>query len=321
MQGKRLDLTGQRFGMLTVLRKSEHKGKSGGILWLCRCDCGVEKEVLANSLRQGKTRSCGCKQGKHTNDTPNADTISAIQEVESLKKDPNKQVYSSFSEVLQSEDLDDEVLYDADSILNDEDLIVYDADSLFDEDPRLVPFYPEKKNENTVSDYDPDFTLDDDPDPAPFYSDTNMERLQRSAAQMVQQSVEENSATSSTTDTEKKAVSNRIGFAKGKFAYNEDFERTQYVVIVNVCGDEWMIGIYQDYEKAHGAILLHAIKQCDSINRYYTECGEKPCTFSIETRQDNLQGAYTEIQVTFSETSSSCEHTVFYKIFWNVENP
>lgn len=32
--------------------------------------------------------------------TPNADTILAIQEVEVLKKDPNKRVYSSFSEVL-----------------------------------------------------------------------------------------------------------------------------------------------------------------------------------------------------------------------------
>lgn len=34
-------------------------------------------------------------------DIPNADTILAIQEVEALKKDPNKRVYSSFSEVLE----------------------------------------------------------------------------------------------------------------------------------------------------------------------------------------------------------------------------
>ena len=39
-------------------------------------------------------------------DTPNADTILAIQEVEKLKKDPNKRVYSSFSEVL--EELEDD---------------------------------------------------------------------------------------------------------------------------------------------------------------------------------------------------------------------
>lgn len=39
-------------------------------------------------------------------DTPNADTILAIQEVENLKKDPNKRIYNSFREVL--EELDDE---------------------------------------------------------------------------------------------------------------------------------------------------------------------------------------------------------------------
>lgn len=39
-------------------------------------------------------------------DTPNADTILAIREVEALKKDPNKKVYSSFSEIL--EELDDD---------------------------------------------------------------------------------------------------------------------------------------------------------------------------------------------------------------------
>lgn len=34
-------------------------------------------------------------------DTPNAETILAVQEVEELKKDPNKRIYSSFSEVLE----------------------------------------------------------------------------------------------------------------------------------------------------------------------------------------------------------------------------
>lgn len=34
-------------------------------------------------------------------DTPNADTILAIEEVQALKKDPNKKVYSSFNEILE----------------------------------------------------------------------------------------------------------------------------------------------------------------------------------------------------------------------------
>jgi hypothetical protein len=28
--------------------------------WLCRCECGVERVVLQNDLRRGKSRSCGC---------------------------------------------------------------------------------------------------------------------------------------------------------------------------------------------------------------------------------------------------------------------
>ena len=40
-------------------------------------------------------------------DTPNADTILAIQEVQQLKKDPNKKIYSSFSEVLEELDGDE----------------------------------------------------------------------------------------------------------------------------------------------------------------------------------------------------------------------
>ncbi len=34
-------------------------------------------------------------------DIPNAETILAIQEVQDLKKDPNKKIYNSFSEVLE----------------------------------------------------------------------------------------------------------------------------------------------------------------------------------------------------------------------------
>ncbi len=38
--------------------------------------------------------------------TPNAETILAVEEVEELKKNPNKKLYSSFNEILK--ELDDE---------------------------------------------------------------------------------------------------------------------------------------------------------------------------------------------------------------------
>lgn len=40
----------------------------------------------------------------------------------------------------------------------------------------------------------------------------------------------------------------------------------QYVVIRNCNGDEWMIGVYEDYEKAYGAILLEAFHSLDTLN-------------------------------------------------------
>lgn len=55
---KRIDLTGLRFGRLTVIKKSEPK--NGKTTWSCKCDCGKEVIVRTELLRKGKTRSCGC---------------------------------------------------------------------------------------------------------------------------------------------------------------------------------------------------------------------------------------------------------------------
>ena len=54
---KRLDLTGQKFGLLTVLNPAENIGEDTA--WLCRCDCGKERIIRTMSLRSGNTRSCG----------------------------------------------------------------------------------------------------------------------------------------------------------------------------------------------------------------------------------------------------------------------
>lgn len=58
-----IDLTGLRFGKLLVIRRSG-SGRSGKSKWLCRCDCGNEKSILGCSLRNGRTRSCGCSSEK-----------------------------------------------------------------------------------------------------------------------------------------------------------------------------------------------------------------------------------------------------------------
>ena len=55
---KLIDLTGQKFGRLTVIRRNGHRG--GHAAWLCKCDCGNEKIVSSKYIRSGGTQSCGC---------------------------------------------------------------------------------------------------------------------------------------------------------------------------------------------------------------------------------------------------------------------
>lgn len=54
-----LHLSGQVFGRLTAICYV-HKVKSTNRVWLCRCECGTEIEVIGRSLTDGNTRSCGC---------------------------------------------------------------------------------------------------------------------------------------------------------------------------------------------------------------------------------------------------------------------
>lgn len=61
--GKIIDLTGQRFGKLTVKERDfSKKSADRSIYWICLCDCGTEKSINGRSLRTGNTKSCGCLQ-------------------------------------------------------------------------------------------------------------------------------------------------------------------------------------------------------------------------------------------------------------------
>lgn len=60
---KRTNLAGKKFGKWTVLKYSHLKNNHHGY-WLCRCECGTEKEVTADSLIKGTSKSCGCWRGE-----------------------------------------------------------------------------------------------------------------------------------------------------------------------------------------------------------------------------------------------------------------
>lgn len=59
---KFIDLTGQKFGRLIVVRRVDNN-KWGHYQWLCECDCGKKKIIVTGSdLKRGHTQSCGCLQ-------------------------------------------------------------------------------------------------------------------------------------------------------------------------------------------------------------------------------------------------------------------
>lgn len=49
---------GDSFGRLTVVSKGKISGRNR--YWICKCECGVTKEICYSSLSRGSTNSCGC---------------------------------------------------------------------------------------------------------------------------------------------------------------------------------------------------------------------------------------------------------------------
>ena len=56
---KLIDLTGKKFGRLTVIQRDESKTRTS---WFCKCECGKIISVQSSHLKNGHTKSCGCLQ-------------------------------------------------------------------------------------------------------------------------------------------------------------------------------------------------------------------------------------------------------------------
>lgn len=66
------NLVGMKFGMLSVISRAEDNIGNDGknvIMWNCVCECGNKTIVDGRSLKKGHTKSCGCLQGEHHNDS------------------------------------------------------------------------------------------------------------------------------------------------------------------------------------------------------------------------------------------------------------
>jgi hypothetical protein len=78
-------MTGQRFGMLTVIEKIPPRPGDKNTRWKCVCDCGNERAVTGTALRRGYCKSCGCVRGEE-------------MELQYIKNDPNWKKKKSYKE-------------------------------------------------------------------------------------------------------------------------------------------------------------------------------------------------------------------------------
>lgn len=67
---KKKDLTGKKFGRLTVINQNiELSKEKRAVIWNCICDCGKYKSIRSNGLLSGKTQSCGCLRNERVRET------------------------------------------------------------------------------------------------------------------------------------------------------------------------------------------------------------------------------------------------------------
>jgi hypothetical protein len=107
MNKKLIDLTGERFGRLKVLKRDTievgaRNGKRGQYRWHCRCDCGNTCSIKSGELRYGHTRSCGClrremnfKHG-HTTHSGKTKTYAVWNAMIQRCTNPTSQSYSKY---------------------------------------------------------------------------------------------------------------------------------------------------------------------------------------------------------------------------------
>lgn len=94
-----IDLTGQHFSNLTVLKRAENN-KEGRAMWLCQCECGNIKIANGHYLRSGKINSCGCISSKNNAKIDRLLTQNNISFIKEYKfndlKDKNKLSFDFF---------------------------------------------------------------------------------------------------------------------------------------------------------------------------------------------------------------------------------
>lgn len=96
--GAFIDLTGKKFGRLTVIERAENK--NGRIMWKCQCECGKIVIIQNYNLKSGHTKSCGCyrkdnPQGK-THNKSNTRLYTIWENIKQRCYNPNNNRYKNY---------------------------------------------------------------------------------------------------------------------------------------------------------------------------------------------------------------------------------
>lgn len=98
MAMRSVDLTGQKFGYLTAIRRAG-TSKCGRAMWVCRCDCGTEVERLSQYLRAAARehpRSCGCRHGNTQHGMTNSRPFRIWGNMKDRCLNPNAKDYKNY---------------------------------------------------------------------------------------------------------------------------------------------------------------------------------------------------------------------------------
>lgn len=91
------NLIGQRFGKLVVKARHPENTKQKRAIWICICDCGNEKLVPTNNLKDGCTQSCGCLHAPKVIEIGKKFGMLTVTEDAGINKD-NRKVYKCLCE-------------------------------------------------------------------------------------------------------------------------------------------------------------------------------------------------------------------------------
>ncbi len=97
MTRKRIDLTGKKFGKLTVLRRGDCNNY-GQYRWVCRCVCGNEKCIRGDLLTRKIAITCGCGRSIHGHNSSQGRTLIYIAWDHMIQRctNPNCKSYKNY---------------------------------------------------------------------------------------------------------------------------------------------------------------------------------------------------------------------------------